>query len=353
VTAGLDRSFYRGADGDLRQLAGLAVAVVGYGNLGRSVALNLRDSGLAVCVGSRQDDSADAARREGFRVMPIAEAVRTADVVWFLLPDEVLPAVLVSEAAEWKEGSLACFSSGYALAFGLADLSALPIDVVVVAPRMVGAEVRACYLDRTPFMAYAGVEQDRSGAAAQRTLALGRAFGGERLRILAMSARDEARLDLFVEQSLGPVLGMAVLAAFDVGVEAGLLPEALAAELYGSGEMARTWQAFADEGFFRAVGLHGHTARFGGFVRSGDVDTAGMRQRFARILAEIGDGTFARQFQEELAAGSPTLAAIEAFVDPDNPLSRAEDRLARAFGGEQEPVRLVPPFDGRAAAVAS
>ncbi len=355
MTAGLEGTFYLGSDGDLGHLRDKKVAVVGYGNLGRSVALNLRDSGVSTVVGSRQDDSADLARADGFAVLPIDEAVAAADVVWFLLPDEVLPEVLARQpAAAWRPGALACFSSGYVLSFGLIDIAELPVDVVLLAPRMVGAEVRRCYLDQHPFFAYIGVEREVSGAASLVLLALCRAAGGDKIRLLAMPAREEARLDLYIEQSVGPILGMAVLTAFEVGLDAGLPAEALAAELYASGEMARTWQAFADDGFFRAVELHGGTARYGGYLRSGDVDVAGMRRRFVKILEEISDGTFARWFQAEEAAGWPTFRAIDAFAGDDNALTLAERRLADAFAGPDHPVvRDISPaahWDGQAAA---
>lgn len=336
--AGLDRQFYVGADGDLSVLRASRLVVVGYGNLGRSVALNLRDSGLDVLVGNREDEAAAAARADGFTVEPVADAVAAADVLWMLLPDEVIPEVLSPHALSHPApGSLVCFSSGYALAFDLVDLGDHEVDVVMIAPRMVGSEVRHRYQDGQGFVAYLSVEQDATGTAADRLLALARGVGTEQLRGMALSARDEATVDLFVEQTLGPYLGMALLSAFEVATGAGLPAEALALELYMSGEMSRTWQAFADQGFFRAVQLHGRAAAFGGFLRFAEVDTEAMKQFFTSTLAEVRDGTFAKRLQKEASDGYPTFELIDAMTAGTDPLSQAESRVRRAFGDEEVP----------------
>jgi ketol-acid reductoisomerase len=104
-------------------------------------------------------------------------------------------------------------------------------------------------------------------------------------------------------------------------------------ELYLSGEMARTWQSFAEEGFFKAVRLHGHSATFGGFARLGDIDSDGMKRLFAATLDDITSGGFADRFQGELAAGSPSRELIEAMIAGDDPLSKVEAIIRDAKGG--------------------
>jgi ketol-acid reductoisomerase len=324
---------YVESDGDLADLAGERVGVVGYGNLGRPAALNLRDSGLDVEVGSREEPDADRARADGFRVQPIDEVVATADVVWFALPDEVVPEVLTPAGARRPQpGSLLCFPSGYPLAY---DLVKLPddVDVVLLAPRMIGERIRTRYQAGQGFYSFVGVEQDATGTARRRLLALARAFGTLRAGAFELSAATEAALDLYVEQTVGPLLGAAVLGAFDVGTAQGLPPEALALELYLSGEMGATWDAFAEHGFFPGVSLHGHSAAFGGFLRLADIDQEAMRERFGAALEDIRSGGFARRFQDELAAGSPTRAAIEAMTSGDDPLSHAEAAVRGAAAG--------------------
>lgn len=316
-------------DGDLGALDGQRVAVVGYGNLGRPAALNLRDSGLEVVVGSREDPDADRARAEGFTVVPIGEAVSTADVVWLALPDEVIPEVLDAAAGDPPAtGALLCFSSGYPLAY---DLVKVPddVDAVLLAPRMIGQRIRSRFVARDGFYSFVSVAQDATGTARTRLLALAKGFGTLRAGAFEVDVEVEAALDLYVEQTVGPVLGAAVLSAFEVGTAQGLPPEALALELYLSGEMGATWDAFAEHGFFPGVRLHGHSAAFGGFVRLSGIDQAAMKRQFAQVLADITSGGFARRFQEELASGSPTKELIDAMIDGDDPLSAAE-RSVRA-----------------------
>ncbi|HVC64820.1 MAG TPA: NAD(P)-binding domain-containing protein [Candidatus Dormibacteraeota bacterium] len=137
---------YRAADAPPGALAGESVAVLGYGHLGRTAALNLRDSGAKVRIGNREDEYAEQARAEGFEVVPITTAA-TDDVVYVLLPDEVIPAVFDSAIAPTlRAGSAIAFGSGYSLAFGLIHPPET-IDVLLVAPRMAGSTARNRYLE--------------------------------------------------------------------------------------------------------------------------------------------------------------------------------------------------------------
>lgn len=320
-------------DGDLADLDGQRVAVVGYGNLGRPAACNLRDAGIDVVVGARPGPGADRAAADGFEVVPLGEALAGGDVVWLTLPDEVIPEVLAPTAPQRPApGALVCCSSGYALAFGLVKLPE-DVDAVMLAPRMVGTRIRSLVTSGGSFHSYVSVEQDATGTARRRLLALAKAFGALAAGAFEVNAEDEAALDLFVEQTVGPVLGAAVLNAFEVGARSGLSPEALVLELYLSGEMAATWESFARHGFFAGVRLHGDASAFGGFIRLGDLDHEAMKSAFERTLGEIRSGGFARRFQEELAAGSPTKELIEAMVGGDDPMSRAEAAVRDAAAG--------------------
>ena len=330
-------TWFHESDADRSALEGQQIAVLGYGNLGRPAALNLRDSGLEVVVGSRQDADARQASEDGFEVLDLADALARGDVVWFALPDEVLTDMLSpANSVRPAPGALLCFSSGYPLAF---DLVKLPddVDVVLLAPRMIGARIRALYIQGKGFYSYVSVHQDATGDAQRRLLALASGFGTLRSGALHVSAADEAVLDLYVEQTVGPLLGAAVLSAFEVGAARGLPLDALVLELYLSGEMGATWDAFAERGFFPGVRLHGHSAAFGGFLRLADVDQETLRRRFADTLEDISSGAFARRFQEELAAGSPTRALIDAMIAGDDPLSRAEAEVRAAGQGGARP----------------
>jgi ketol-acid reductoisomerase len=321
---------YSAADAPAGALAGEAVAVLGYGNLGRTAALNLRDSGVKLVIGNREDDYAVRARAEGFEVVSLAGAA-TADIVFVLLPDEVIPEVFAQEVAPaLRAGSAIAFASGYSLAF---DLIHPPdtVDVLLVAPRMAGAAARAAYVAGNGFWACVGVEADRSGRAQRRMLGLAEGLGALRAGAIEMRVADEAALDLFVEQTVGPLLGAAILAAFEVGREAGLPPEVLVMEMYMSGEMETVFRGFRELGFFRASEEHGPTAVFGGLLRTIDLDREAMAAGFRAVLEDIRSGNFARRFQDEARSGYPVLDMARAMIHGPSPVTEAEDRLRRAI----------------------
>jgi ketol-acid reductoisomerase len=319
------------ADADLSALAGATVAVVGFGNLGSSMAENLRDAGLSVVVGNRDDAYREQAAADGFDVADIASAVARADVVYVLISDEAIPACFEAEIAPaLRAGSAVCFASGYCLAFGLVTPPD-DVDVLLLAPRMVGSAVHRATTNGSGYVAYVSVERDVSGTARDRLLALALAAGALKRGAFVVSAADEAAIDLLVEQTVGPYLGLAVQLAFEVGVEGGLAPEAMVLELYQSGEMAETFRSFAERGFYRSVADHGVTAQYGGYLRTLDLDGEAMRSQFRAVLDDIRAGGFARRLQAEGADGYPALALIEAITAGDDPMSRAESAVEAAL----------------------
>ncbi|HEX7097033.1 MAG TPA: NAD(P)-binding domain-containing protein [Acidimicrobiales bacterium] len=324
--------FFRERDADLSVLDGETVCVVGFGNLGASMAHNLRDAGLSVTVGNADDEYRRRAIDDGFTTGDIATMVAAADIVYVLVPDEVIPSLWRETIAPaLHDGAAACFASGYCLAYGLVEMPP-SIDVLLLAPRMLGDEVRRAKLDGSGFMSYVNVEQDASGRAQQRLLALAAAAGSLRKGALQLCARDEALLDLLVEQTVGPYIGTLIQLVFEAGTNAGLPPEALVLELYQSGEMARTFETFANHGFYRSVDAHGLTAQYGGFLRTLEIDVESLRQYVVSVVEDLRAGGFARKFQEEHDAGYPTLQAIQGITSGDDPMTQAEDRVRRALG---------------------
>jgi ketol-acid reductoisomerase len=301
------------------------------------MALNLRDSGVAVRVGNRDDEYRASAESDGFTVHDVEAAVAPADLVYVLLPDEVIPGSFTSDIApQLRAGSAVCFASGYVLAFGLVDPPA-HVDVLLLAPRMLGADVRRSFEEGTGYWSYTNVERDVTGHARRRLLGLAGAVGALRRGALELPASQEARLDLFVEQGFGSWLGTALQLAFDVGVQGGIPPEALVLELYKSGEMASTFRTFAEQGFLRSILGHGYVATFGGFQGSMGVSAEAMRAHFEKVFADIDSGRFASQLQEEQDGGYPTIAAIRSFLSADNPMTAAEQRVddaTSAAGGD-------------------
>jgi ketol-acid reductoisomerase len=319
---------YRAGDAPSEGLVGETVSVLGYGNLGRSAALNLRDSGAKIRVGNRDDEYAALARADGFEVVSLAEAASDT-IVFVLLPDEVIPTVFPTEIAPAiRSGAAIAFGSGYCLAFELIHPPE-HVDVLLLAPRIAGRQARTRYEAGEGFWAFVSVEADRTGQARRRLLSLAEAFGALRAGAIEMTAPNEAALDLFVEQSVGAVLGAAMLVAFDVAGEAGIPPEALAMEMYMSGEMEGVFRAFREAGFLRASEEHGPTALFGGITRTLELDREAMAASFRAILKDITSGAFARRFQDEAGNGYPMLTVAREMTRGSSPITDAEERLRR------------------------
>jgi ketol-acid reductoisomerase len=316
-------------------LQGERIAVLGYGNLGRTWALNLRDS-LAdpPLVGNIEDSYAERARAEGFQVEPIAQAVAKSDVILVMLPDEVIPEVFSADIApHLVPGAAVMFGSGYPLAYN--QISVPPgIDVLMLAPRMAGETARQRFVEKQGFYAFLSVEQDASGKAWNRVLGVADGVGILRAGALELDARREAYLDLLVEQTVGAVLGMSIMSAFSLGVEAGLPPEALVLEMYMSQEMEMVFRAFREQGFFNASIVHGPTALFGGYLRTMDLINSDLVETFRRTYGEITNGEFERQFLAERQAGYPALKMAESFQSEDNPQGQAEVRLRALLAGQ-------------------
>jgi ketol-acid reductoisomerase len=317
-------------DADLAALAGKTVAVIGYGNQGRSQALNLRDSGLTTIVGNVDDDYAARARAEGFPVLPIADAAARGDVVMLLVPDEVMPAVY-EEAVRphLAPGKVLDFASGYTVAFGLV-VPPRDVDVILVAPRMIGPGVRDAYTAGRGFPSFIALHQDASGDGMRRLLALARALGSTRAGCILMSMHDEATLDLFTEQAFGPAFGRVLMAAIETLVDAGYPPEAVLLELYLSGELGYAFEKIREVGMMRQMDYHSHTSQYGSLTRSARFGDLDLESRMREILREIRDGTFAREWSAAGADGAEMLARVKAIRDR-LPLTEWEERSRRAF----------------------
>ena len=314
-------------------LADERVAVLGYGNLGRAFALNLRDSGVGnLRVGNRADAYAKNARQDRFPTLEIPAATREADLVLVMLPDEVIPEVFSQQIAPWLSPHAAVvFASGYVLAYGLIEPPS-QADVLLLAPRMNGAMIRELYTQGRGAHAYVSVEQDRSGRGGPRLLGLAQALGALRAGVLELDARREANLDLFIEQTLGAVLGYAIMTAFNVGVKAGLPPEALAMEMYMYGEMEMVWRGFRTEGYRRSASAHGPTAMYGGLLRTLELMQTDLADRFRRIWEEIQTGQFAAKLQTERRHGYPLLNGIQTLAKWFDPMTATEKQLQSVLG---------------------
>lgn len=316
-------TIWHDADADPAALDGQRVAVVGYGNQGRSWALNLRDSGVDPLVCVRADASRDQAVADGFAAAEVAVA-DDADVVCVLIPDDVIPSLPLRR----RDDALTIVASGYCLAF---DRFRPAGDLAMVAPRMLGPEVRRCYEEGVGFITAVGVDTDRTGTALARTLAVTRAIGGLRQGAIELTPRQEAVLDLAVEQVLSPALTRVNGAFVATMLEQGIPLEAVLAELTLSGEIERTYRLLREEGFVAQMEHHSPTSQYGQLSRRGRFDHLDVETTMRELTDDITSGRFADEWDAERDAGHVRLAALKVeHAGPD--LAAFEADVRRRLG---------------------
>ena len=318
-------TIYRDADADPSALDDAVVAVVGYGNQGRSWALNLRDSGLDVRVHARADDSRAVAATDGFDVGEVAEA-SDADVLCLIVPDDAIPVLPLTP----RPDALVVVASGYSLAFGGFDPGC---DLGMVAPRMLGPEVRSCYEQGVGFITAVGVHADRTGTALARTLAVARAIGGLRQGAIELTPHEEAVLDLAVEQALSPALRRVNTSFVQVMAEQGIPVEAILTELFLSGEIERTYRLLRLEGYAAQMAHHSPVSQYGQLSRADRFDHLDVPATMRTIVGDIANGVFAAEWDSEREADHPTLSRLRAEALP--PELVAWERELRSTLGER------------------
>ena len=316
-------TIYHDPDGDLSVIDGASVAVVGYGNQGRSWAMNLRDSGFTVRVCVRADASRDQAEADGFEPGDFEDA-SSADIVCVLVPDDVIPALPFTR----PDDGLTIVASGYTLAFNRFDPAG---DVGMIAPRMLGPEVRLCYEEGIGFITAVGVHRDVTGNANARVLAVAKAIGGLRQGAIEMTAMQEAVLDLAVEQALSPALTRVNGAFVQVMLEQGIPMEAIVTELVLSGEVERTMRLVREGGYAAQFEYHSPTSQYGQVSRRNEYDDVDITSTMRRLVDDITSGRFADEWDAERDAGYPNLVRLrEQYAGPA--VREFETELRRQLG---------------------
>lgn len=316
---------YRDRDASLSHIESDRVAVVGYGSQGRAQALNLRDSGVDVIVGNREDDFSAAARSDGFDVSSISDAAAQARIVLLLVPDELQARIFDRAVIPGLEpGDMIVFAHGFALRYKLVEAPD-DIDVALLAPRMPGAYLRRRYLAGQGVPAYVDVVNDVTGLAWQRLLALAKGIGATRAGALRVSFRDETELDLFSEHFTFPLIFRALEIAFEELVAAGYPPEVAIMELHGSGELGAVLQEAGRLGLYEMLERRASPAGRYGVLRHREaaLDEQATRRQARQALERIRDGSFARQLVSDGNAGYPELARLTELAQR-LPMSRAE-----------------------------
>jgi len=296
----------RDADIDPSPLAGKRVAILGYGNQGRAQALNLHDSGIDVVVGLRGGSgSALEAEAAGLKVDLIDNAVRSADVVMMLAPDEIHAALYREIEPHLRQGVALGFSHGLSIRFGLIEPRA-DLDVFLLAPKGPGTALRSLYREGKGMIAVWGVHQDATGRAREIALAYGRAIGCARAGLIASSFAEEAEADLFNEQAVvwGAVPEL-LIAGFDTLVAGGISPELAYLECVG--ELHLIAELIEARGIAGMREVISNTAELGALLGGTRIVDDTVRKRMAEVLAEVRAGRFAEELRSEEASGYPRL----------------------------------------------
>jgi ketol-acid reductoisomerase len=309
------------ADASLESLTDQRIAVVGYGNQGRSWALNLRDSGTDVVVCVRADSTRETAEVDGFRPYEL-DAANDADVICLLIPDDIIPTLPLAP----KPDALVIVASGYTLAFGRLDPAC---DAGMVAPRMLGPEVRRCYLEGVGFITAVGVDRDVTGTARARVLAVARAIGGLRQGAIELTSKQEAVLDLAVEQALSPALRQVSESFVRVMLEQAVPIEAIVTELVLSGEVERTYRLVRLEGGAAQMTYHSPTSQYGQLSRAGRYQHLDMVSTMRELVDDIASGRFADEWDAERDAGYPRLEELRGKAMAPEILAFEADLRAR------------------------
>ena len=302
---------YYDKDADLSIIQNMRVVVVGYGSQGHAHANNLRDSGVSDIAIALREGSGSAVKAEnaGFDVLPVAEAVKDADLIMVLTPDEQQQRLYAEEIApNAKQGAAMAFAHGFNIHFGLIEARE-DLDVIMIAPKGPGHTVRSTYVEGGGVPSLIAIGQDASGQAKNIALSYASANGGGRAGIIETSFREETETDLFGEQAVlcGGAAAL-VQAGFETLTEAGYAPEMAYFECLH--ELKLIVDFFYEGGISNMWYTVSNTAEYGGLTRGSRIVTEETKAEMKRILDEIQTGRFAREFVAENQAGAPTMKAM-------------------------------------------
>ncbi len=302
---------YYESDCDRAAIADRKVAILGYGSQGHAHALNLKESGIDVRIGLREGSgSREKAESEGLRVLPISAAAAEADVIMMLMPDTSM-ADIYSEsiAPNLNEGDALFFAHGFNIRFGLIEPPA-GVDVCMVAPKGPGHLVRRTYLEGGGVPALIAVENDATGGAKALALAYADAIGGARAGVIETTFTEETETDLFGEQAVlcGGTTAL-VQAGFETLIEAGYQPEVAYFECLH--ELKLIVDLMYQEGIAGMRYSISDTAEYGDLTRGPRIVNDATKTEMKKILGEIQDGSFAREWVAEGRGGRENFHQLE------------------------------------------
>src|SRR5690554_567353 len=296
-------------DCDLSLIKGKQVAIIGYGSQGHAHALNLHESGVNVVVGLRKGGASwSKAENAGLAVKEVAEAVKGADLVMILLPDENIADVYRNQVADnIKPGAALAFAHGFNVHYGQVNPRD-DIDVIMIAPKAPGHTVRGTYSQGGGVPSLVAVHQDNSGAARDIALSYACAIGSGRAGIIETNFREETETDLFGEQAVlcGGTVEL-IKAGFETLVEAGYAPEMAYFECLH--ELKLIVDLIYEGGIANMNYSISNNAEYGEYVTGPKIVTDETREAMRQALRDIQSGEYAKSFILENRAGAPTLSS--------------------------------------------
>jgi ketol-acid reductoisomerase len=321
----MPKRFYE-KDGSLAPLQGKTIAIVGYGSQGHAHALNLRDSGLNVVVGLPQGSkSRSKAEAAGLRVLSVAEAAKTADVVMILVPDHLQGEVYRKEIApSMTKGKTLMFAHGFNIHFKEIKPPA-DIDVSMIAPKAPGHRVRELFTEGVGVPALVAIAQDASGKALENALAYAFALGCLKAGVIETTFKEETESDLFGEQAVlcGGVSEL-IRAGFETLTEAGYAPEIAYFECLHELKLIVDLIYEGGLGYMRYS--VSDTAEYGDYTRGPRIVTAETRAEMKKMLSEIQSGEFAKTWLDENRTGRKKFLAMREAAK-DQPIERVGAEL--------------------------
>ncbi|QWF78028.1 ketol-acid reductoisomerase [Amycolatopsis sp. CA-230715] len=324
-------------DADLGIIQGRKVAVIGYGSQGHAHALSLRDSGVDVRIGLPEGSKSRAkAEEEGLRVLTPAEAAAEADLISIQAPDTVQRTVYANDIApNLKPGDALFFSHGFNIRYGYIDAPE-GVDVVLVAPKGPGHLVRRQFVDGKGVPNLVAVEKDASGTALALGLSYSKGIGGTRAGTIKTTFTEETETDLFGEQAvLCGGTSHLIQAGFETLVEAGYQPEIAYFEVLH--ELKLIVDLIYEGGIARQRYSCSDTAEYGDLTRGPRVITDSTKAEMKKILGEIQDGSFAKEWVAEDDNGRPNFLALRQ-KGKDHPIEEVGAKLRGLMSWVDRPI---------------
>ena len=316
---------YYEKDADLGLIRKKKVAIIGYGSQGHAHANNLKDSGVDVVVGLRAGSpSAAKATRAGLTVKPVEEAVKDADLVMILAPDELQAGIYEKMEPHLKKGVALAFAHGFSIQFGRIKPRA-DMDVIMIAPKGPGHLVRSTFTQNGGVPCLIAVSQDASGQGQALALSYAAAIGGARAGVIATTFKEETETDLFGEQAVlcGGVTSL-VQAGFETLTEAGYAPEMAYFECLH--ELKLIVDLMYEGGIANMRYSISNTAEYGDLTRGPRVVNEATKAEMKRILGEIQSGQFAREWVAENETGGKRFPELRAKA-AQHPIEAVGERL--------------------------